>query len=167
MDRYTVDLLGGPVYPEWARVEMRVGRPDCSFVQVILASGRSGEDPGLDVSFAEPRLVVQKTKRSTREGRVEHRQCQTDLEHGERVAPGTGKALRQQGNRASALEERRGYGKNAVAMGRTLWLWEERCGYGKKVASNEIAPGPINRNIAQTTARLIVYSAPGGSFVMR
>lgn len=37
----------------------------------------------------------------------------------------------------------------------------------KSIASSEIAPGPISRNIPHTTARLIVYSAPGGSFVMR
>ena len=32
----------------------------------------------------------------------------------------------------------------------------------KNAESREIAPGPINKNIRQTTARLIVYSAPGG-----
>ena len=34
-------------------------------------------------------------------------------------------------------------------------------------ASSESTPGPIKRNMKQITARLMVYSAPGGLFVIR
>ena len=34
-------------------------------------------------------------------------------------------------------------------------------------ASSEMTPGPIRRNMKQTTARLMVYSAPGGLLVIR